>query len=664
MAKILHISKFYYPYFGGIEDVAATLVEELKPYHEQRVVCYNTNNATVEEIVSDIPVTRIGTMGIISSQPITYKALKSLQRIINEFRPDYIHLHLPNPLLSIALLQTSWYGAKLIVHWHSDILGHHVLYMLYRPFERHILKRAHTIIATSQQYLDYSKPLTPFKDKTIILPNTVNADKLTQQPGDEIAIAHIRAKWQNRKIIFFVGRHVPYKGLQYLIKSEPYLSPDCVIVIAGSGQLTRSMKVLAANSKRIHFIGSISNDELRHYLYASTLFAFPSNKRSEAFGVALAEALYCGLPAVSFRLEGSGTTWVNVDNQTGLVVPLNNIKAFAAAINHIVGNDQLHKRMSTNARAHIRSTFMRDRIWPILKHVYGTPNRPQQIPVGCINVSIVLYENCYEPVAQLVHTLRTSKNVAEIFLVDNSKKQEARFAMLPATYIFNHKNLGYGKGHNIAFYRTLTAHVPYHLAINADTKFDASILGTIATYMDHEPDIGALMPKVFYPSGKIQYLCRLLPTPMDLIGRRFLPNAWTEHRIARLEMHASDYNHLLDMPHISGCFMFIRTEALRRVGLFDPRYFLYMEDVDLTRRIRKCYRTVFYPKVSIVHVHEQGSYKNNRLLMVHITSAIRYFNKWGWRCDTERDRINAETLRQIETAEATDTKKKHHAQRR
>ena len=264
-----------------------------------------------------------------------------------------------------------------------------------------------------------------------------------------------------------------------------------------------------------------------------------------------------------------------------------------------------------------------------------------------INVSIVLYNHSLAEVALLAGTLRESSMVSSIFLIDNSPVYNSEFSMLPVTYIFNNKNLGYGAAHNIAIRKTIDQKLPYHLVVNPDITFDPIILKNIVNFMDNNSDIGLLMPKVYYPNGEIQYLCKLLPTPADLIFRRFLPRKWAQKQIAKFEMRAWGYNRTMDVPYLSGCFMFLRTEAVRQAGMFDERFFMYPEDIDLTRRIHRKYRTVFYPEVSVVHQHAQGSYKNLKLLFIHVWNMIKYFNKWGWVFDKERREVNNETLKQL-----------------
>ena len=369
MKKILHISKYYYPYFGGIEDVAQTIVEELIPYYEQRVICFNHEKGFKHDTVG-VEITRVGTVYTFSSQPISQGYKNKLQNLINEFEPDFIHIHLPNPLIALLLLTVDLGRAKLITHWHADILDKKLFYLFCKPIEERILSRSYKVLTTSDMYKQSSLPLQSVQDITYILPNTINEPKFEPTSDEVLNVNRIKQKYNNKKIVFFVGRHVNYKGIDYLIEAEQYIEEDCVVLIAGSGDETLRLKNLAINKERIHFIGKISNEDLKHYLYASTVFAFPSHTRSEAFGVALAEALYCGLPAVSFHIEGSGALWVNKHNHTGLVVENRNAAAFGAAISTILASDELRTEYSKNAVAWVKTHFLKDQILPIMREIY------------------------------------------------------------------------------------------------------------------------------------------------------------------------------------------------------------------------------------------------------------------------------------------------------
>ena len=108
------------------------------------------------------------------------------------------------------------------------------------------------------------------------------------------------------------------------------------------------------------------------------------------------------------------------------------------------------------------------------------------------------------------------------------------------------------------------------------------------------------------------------------------------------------YDKIMNVPYLSGCFMFFRTSAFETVGMFDERFFMYPEDIDITRRMHEKYRTVFYPNVSVIHDHAAESYKSKKMLKIHITNMIKYFNKWGWFFDSKRKRINKKILKELD----------------
>jgi len=191
----------------------------------------------------------------------------------------------------------------------------------------------------------------------------------------------------------------------------------------------------------------------------------------------------------------------------------------------------------------------------------------------------------------------------------------------------------------------------FHFVLNADIQFGPLELEKMISFMRDNRKVGQIMPRVIHEDGSLQYLCKLLPTPADVFLRRFAPaslKTLMTKRMRRYELQLSGYNHIMDVPFLSGCFMLFRVSALREVGLFDERYFMYAEDVDLTRRVHAKYRTVYFPGATIVHSHARASYKSGRLLFSHIHSLARYFSKWGWLFDRERTRVNRETLLQFE----------------
>lgn len=245
--------------------------------------------------------------------------------------------------------------------------------------------------------------------------------------------------------------------------------------------------------------------------------------------------------------------------------------------------------------------------------------------------------------------LREERSILRWVVVDNGGSDEIRDAVqeMGGIYVRTGQNLGFGRGHNLALKQLAGVDAPYHLILNPDIAFDADALGSLARVMDSHPDVGLVMPKVLYPDGRNQYLCKLLPAPIDLALRRFLPAPWkslARKRTALYELRCFDSDAPAYVPSLSGCFMFARRSVLEAVGGFDERFFLYMEDVDLCRRMLGVSRLLYWPGVTVEHVHQMGSYRSRKLLFLHIRSAIQYFNKWGWIRDYARKQINRETL--------------------
>ena len=238
-----------------------------------------------------------------------------------------------------------------------------------------------------------------------------------------------------------------------------------------------------------------------------------------------------------------------------------------------------------------------------------------------------------------------------VYLVDNSPYPiDCALYHLPwVMYLRSEKNVGYGAGHNIAI-REAILNSEFHFVLNPDIYFDAQELQKMIVRMKEDGSIGQLMPKVIYPDGGLQYLCKLIPTPVDLFLRRFLRGPFKElarEKAEQFELRFSGYNCEMDVPYLSGCFMLFRISALVKIGLFDERFFMYPEDIDITRRMHSQYRTIFYPGSTIVHDHAKESYKSKKMLWIHLTNLIKYFNKWGWIFDAERKKVNAQTLKSL-----------------
>jgi GT2 family glycosyltransferase len=267
-----------------------------------------------------------------------------------------------------------------------------------------------------------------------------------------------------------------------------------------------------------------------------------------------------------------------------------------------------------------------------------------------ISASIVIYNSDVNQLKTVIQSYAPSKEKL-LYLIDNSPNDRFRFLEKQfgnVRYIYS-KNVGYGAAHNIALHEALDVGSNFHLILNPDIRFNPDIIPFLISYMQNNDDTAYVLPKVIYPDGTCQYLCKLLPTPFDLIFRRFMPKKRFFQKINdRYTLKNSGYNKIINPPCLSGCFMFLRMSVIRKHDLFfDERFFMYCEDVDFIRRLHRLGKTIYLPHVSIIHDHAKESYKSRRMLWEHIKSAVKYFNKWGWFFDHERSRLNRKILNEI-----------------
>ena len=275
-----------------------------------------------------------------------------------------------------------------------------------------------------------------------------------------------------------------------------------------------------------------------------------------------------------------------------------------------------------------------------------------------LTASVVLYNTPRAQIHALFESIVASGCVRTLYVVDNSPNDKYRIlekewvGRINVRYIHN-ANLGYGASHNLAMQEAATLGSDYHVVLNPDIHFEADALTTLTRFMDSRPNAGYVMPKVTYPDGSLQYLCKLLPSQFDLFLLRFLPKRGGLKKLNdRYELRDSGYDKIINPPCLSGCFMFLRLSLLVEQNLFfDERYFMYCEDFDLMRRIHRVAATLYFPNVSIIHNHAKESYKSRKMLAAHIQSAIRYFNKWGWFFDRERKEMNKKIDKNSDSSE-------------
>jgi GT2 family glycosyltransferase len=261
-----------------------------------------------------------------------------------------------------------------------------------------------------------------------------------------------------------------------------------------------------------------------------------------------------------------------------------------------------------------------------------------------ISFSVVAYKTPPAQLEKLINSIGRCSLTYSITLVDNypTKLLEEKAKDWGIIYIPSKKNIGYGRANNIAIRQMLETDLSkYHIIINPDVVITDGTLENLFKFMENNPEVGMATTKVVFPDGKIQYQQRLLPTPRDLFGRRFgIKTSKNAERNAVFEMQNFDHTMIFECPYLLGSFMFIRTAVFETVELFDEKFFLYLEDTDLSRRIFMKYKVLYYPKGEIIHEYHRESYHSPKALWHHIVSVFIYFNKWGWWRDKKRDEIN------------------------
>jgi GT2 family glycosyltransferase len=257
-----------------------------------------------------------------------------------------------------------------------------------------------------------------------------------------------------------------------------------------------------------------------------------------------------------------------------------------------------------------------------------------------LSASIVIYRT---PIKEIENCLKCLCNagVSEIFIVNNSPSEiYNRLALeYKLTYLELTKNIGFGKAHNIAIHRSTKK---FHLVINADVSFDQNVPSRMIETMEKNVDAVAAGPAVLYPDGEPQYVYRNIPTVTSLLSRRFFSSSIIRRWLSADAIYVGLPEHEpVSIPCLSGCFFIAKTDALQKVGGFDPRYFMYMEDIDISRQLLTLGKILHEPRAVIYHKFGGQSRRYGRLFVLHCISAIRYFAKWGFTVSKKEEVLHA-----------------------
>ena len=354
--KVLQLSKFYPPVMGGIETVAWELTEGLHGAGvECTVLCSNQRPHTVEERApSGYPVVRVASWGMLLSTSMAPAMPLHLRRLAREH--DVVHIHMPDPMAALALWAAPT-AARVVVHWHSDVIRQRLTLKLYEPLQNWLLGRADAIVATSPPYADSSTALHPWRDKVKVIPIGIGDNR---SMACSLQAAALRQRFGKRRIVFALGRMTYYKGFDVLIDAAALLPDDCAVLIGGDGEMLEHYRSTVARrglAGKVHLLGHIDDHELASHFEACDIFCMSSTVRAEAYGVAMLEAMMMGKPAIATDIAGSGVPWVNRHGETGLNVPAGDAAALAGALRRLAEDEPLRQRMGQAARRRYEDHF-------------------------------------------------------------------------------------------------------------------------------------------------------------------------------------------------------------------------------------------------------------------------------------------------------------------
>lgn len=367
--RVLQLGKFY-PIQGGVEKVMYDLTVGLAELPWKTVKC-DMMCAAVEgdgcniSLEGDAGLICCRTWKKLSGTMIAPSMITALRKRCGDY--DIIHIHHPDPMACLALL-LSGYKGKVVLHWHSDILKQRIWLKLYRPLQEWLIRRADVIVGTTPVYVAQSPCLCGVQAKVCSLP--IGVDPMLPRPE---AVERVRSRYPGRKIVFSLGRLVPYKGYRYLIEAARYLEEDYVVLIGGNGPLEADLRERIKRwnvEDRVKLLGRIADEELPAYYGACTLFCLSSVQKTEAFAIVQIEAMSCGKPVVAANIPQSGVPWVNAHGVSGLNVEPKNAQALAEAIRAIADDEEVYKEYAARAAERYRTLFTKEKMIKSLIVIY------------------------------------------------------------------------------------------------------------------------------------------------------------------------------------------------------------------------------------------------------------------------------------------------------
>jgi glycosyltransferase involved in cell wall biosynthesis len=336
--KILHLGKFYSPYFGGIERCIDTIIKSNKFSKKiyTTLLVFGKVTKTISKENNKIFIFK--EFFNIFSQPISFKYFWfAIGQLKNH---EVIHIHYPNLLASLVCIFIPR-TKKIIVHWHSDIINSHGLSLIIRILENYMLRRTQHIIVATKIYAKNSNALLAYKNKISYIPYGINPQKFLKKPNKSKFYNKFLEQFKDKKIILSVGRLISYKCFDEFISIAKLLHKDFIILIIGNGPLHSelNMEIKKNNlNKKIKILTNINNRKLEIIYKSSYLYVSLSKGRQESFGISLIEAQKYSLPIITNNPIDTGAHFINIHNITGYNIKKTSSKILARNINSLLLN--------------------------------------------------------------------------------------------------------------------------------------------------------------------------------------------------------------------------------------------------------------------------------------------------------------------------------------
>jgi glycosyltransferase involved in cell wall biosynthesis len=372
MLRITHLGKFFHPAHGGIERTVRSLAHaQARLGCSVRVICMDHERGRTTRVEHDGPVEVVRVRRARSFAKLDH--CPDLPRVLREVEADLLHLHTPNPTMILGLILSGDRRPLVVTHY-SDVVKQRLRRVLFSPIERACYDRARLVLSVSSPYVAGSKLLSRYADRVAVLPiglelaPFLNPAPEVREHGDRLKHTYPGPLW------FFCGRLVYYKGLETALLA--LRSVPGTLLIAGDGPARTRLEKFAARlglKDRARFLGKVPRDEdLAAYYLASEAFWFPSNARSEAYGLVQVEAMASECPVINAAIPHSGVPWVSRHDETGLTVPVDDPAAFAAAARRLLDEPGLRDRLAAGARARAIAEFHCDAMGSRSKELYSS----------------------------------------------------------------------------------------------------------------------------------------------------------------------------------------------------------------------------------------------------------------------------------------------------